>query len=927
MFFFLNFSVPDGSAACDELFSVAIDHAHSKCIYSLVYVPIINQSANALRQQMLTMDEYMEYDGYRNELFVYTSEIELLKATMQLITIPNKLYYLVGYNSCSYDIKFLLMRCRYFNLTEEVQKFLWNEGYRYGANSIHIDVMRISRMLFKLPKYTLDAVSKHVMKECKADVDAVALRYTFHAMRKYNRLFPHGGLQPNGKEITYPSLRDAIHYNNVDTLLVTRLVMATKCITFFIGFANECGVSLSNMNGKFAQMQFKVINECFMVGLESGCFLCTFHHTTPTVHLPILINVEDNESTTKNVQQRDLYEQVLNLEDRLHNDSAIETKKYPGGANFCLGEFIVKNVQSYDYRIAYPLLIERANLSDETSTVYPANYLYNVYDFINCPSDYITYDYLSHSENTATKNKTLFYQYINEGLYAGGEFPFNKTELYRRQNSLVIVILIAHKHRGVLSTIIAKFNEKREYFKAQRKQYESLMGEIENKQTTMELLLNDNEIEMSRPTVDPVDDVEGSDASDFGDSTNESIDCVSNASNNNTEEDEASDFGDCSDTEITDCNEVNTVSHISNNSDILYTYDNDLLIIYTNGACIYNDTKLHALSNPIDTLRTIHHELALKYNYYSDLYQLSKTRISSIYGCIGKLNVPLAALITCMIRTMLINSAHYLTREHQCKVYYCDTDSIFLTNPVNPKLDLSYVLNQRYPLTEIEMKMIENCIFVQKKTYYYMIDDTLKYGQNKNGPPIWRTMVDFFVRRTEISNLKQIEIAFVDFFKFAYSKRSQIDLFTQDIKLRSEHKTNTPSKELHDYLRLHYPALAGSFKQRVFYYMKDDAVWDTIYRPFCELRENSFDRVNLFKFFDNMFKTVFNILKAHLRRNNEPHNINLTETSIRYMVYNKYLDVYNETFGKRINSGVVLESNALVHFDFVDEDDVNLLCN
>lgn len=83
----------------------------------------------------------------------------------------------------------------------------------------------------------------------------------------------------------------------------------------------------------------------------------------------------------------------------------------------------------YDYVTAYPLLMDRKNISDETTTIVSASILAQLYPKIRNTHTFKSYDYLCHNGLTKSETIILYYEYIYDGLYCGGEFPFTLNEL------------------------------------------------------------------------------------------------------------------------------------------------------------------------------------------------------------------------------------------------------------------------------------------------------------------------------------------------------------------------------------------------------------------------------------------------------------------------------------------------------------------
>lgn len=933
--------VPTGEDIDDVLFTASIHHVDARTLYTLVYVPVANRTPRSLMDEMLRLDAYPDYGPETNAIEVFTSEIDLLKRTMDLLHLGGLHHYLVGYNSMSYDIKFLLMRCHFYGL--HTDRFVWKDGYAFGFDQIHVDLFRIALMRYKFKKYTLGFVAKQLLQDDKVDVDAVALRYTFHRMRKRQRLYSHDDAE--GVKRGWPSLRDTLHYNNYDTLLVSKLIERTRAIDYLVGYANECRVPLYSMNTNYNLMQFKVLSECLVLGLGRRKFLSTLK-SSPRADMVIpvpgsVVNSSYDGVDTIEPQHQDFITASTDLDALMvdRRNASVEgatrygrggkKNKYPGGANFCLGQYNVTDVQSYDYKIAYPLLIDRKNLSDETSELMPANTLMFFYDFVVNRHQYTVYDYMTHVGDTKTETKVLHYQYLYCGTYCGGQFPFTKCELQRR--GAAPVILVWSGRRGVMSDIITVFNDNRENTKMKRKTLDGVIAKVE---ATLQAY------------VDLEDCVgEATAASDDGGAME-----VTSASADEDDDDDFDDFGEefadhVVETAATGRGESqdgveSTAAEAVQNVTERFRFENDIIQVFANGMCYIDETALRRTVRPVAVLKQLLQDVSMERDEHESSYRLQKSRVASIYGCIGSLKPRLAALITCMIRTALLQSGHYLIERHGCTVYFGDTDSLFLTNPSGE--DMSTTLNQMHPHTEIQMKTIQRCMFVQTKVYYYWSDGVIRYGHNSNGPKAWHDMVEHFAALRSITNSGDVKRAFIDFFTSVYRQISEqpgleaLLRVTQDIKVKSTYKTMTPANELKIYLSANYPALAGGFRHNVYYFHLPHDITKTVYRPSFELlakvdadaspddvRRIKLDRlkkVNLFKYFYTMFKTVYNIILFHVKRNNAPYNVTLNDSNVRSIMLSAYLDVTESNSSPPDEEAMDRMTRSLANEDDVDDE-------
>lgn len=314
-----------------------------------------------------------------------------------------------------------------------------------------------------------------------------------------------------------------------------------------------------------------------------------------------------------------------------------------------------------------------------------------------------------------------------------------------------------------------------------------------------------------------------------------------------------------------------------------------------------NEEELLNCPNRISALTDILNNIDLERNDISNAYDLFKATVSSIYGCCGKMIPVVAAGITCKTREALLASAQYC-RSVGRNILYMDTDSIMTTGGFN---DLSAELNNRFPHMEMEMKVASKCMFVQRKTYYKYEKGELKYGQNVNGPIAWRECVLYFYANQAISTNEDIYNAFLNFFMKCYAKLTSYttvcdefkNLIKQTIKTKSEYVTATVPAKFKAYLAKHYPEIAGSNKHEVYYHLENGVTFPC-FRPLIDLQSvGDLKYVNLFKYYQNMFTTLFNIIKFHVRRNNEPFNVTISSKYVRILMLKAFLVAYENTFG------------------------------
>lgn len=936
--------VPTGDEADDVLFTVSVHHANTNTLYTLIYLPlssaddgefktqknkILDDGYNTLEDETLNCssnddnDDNDHISGSKMEriLQIFDNEIALLERTMALLTLPrNQLHVLIGYNSMSYDLKYLLTRCTFYRMTRICNHFVWRDGLSYGWSQIHIDMFRVICLRYRFKSYTLDSVCSELIGHKKTGVNSVALRFSFFFMAKNNKIVTRAMSNP-----TLPSIVDTLHYNNADTLLVSRLEKSTQSIRFYLKHSQQCMVPLSTLATNYNKMQYRLWNECFAVGLRLGLFLSSFKSADATFACPCptryhatadRISVNINTVTLLNSGRDSIIESTMpekitdlqlatytrsefelkynknftvddgtvhissieNTTSKIHNTrifalarSMVRSKTpivkkstFPGGANFCLGHMECDNVQMYDYVAAYPTLMERCNLSDETVAILPADVLLALCPTLKNRAEYKLYDYMTHSGSRTTETSILYYQYIYDNLYSGQQIAFELSDLRARKKAPIIVVW--HGRVGVLSQIVAEFSKMRSNYRISRD------------------ILNDAVILVLR-TIDEID--ESADNRDDGQPKEKKCKIEHGGK---TQPNRCVTFAGSRCEYLPEyCSIVN--DHLSIDKHLLERHPR----------------KIASLNNLLKRLK-------LEANTASNAHDLQKSTNSSVYGCAG-IQIPvLAAVVTCLTRQTLLKAAKDLV-DWNHTVLYIDTDSVFTVAPVHRfDLDMSPQLNEKYPHMQIAMKTAAKCMFVKRKTYF-RIDQkcdvetgaTIKYGQNVNGPHAWKRCVLYFYNSCKnITTNFQLYSAFFLFFLNCYDtlhkaaatsiRAMQLDIM-QTIKVRNDYKSLSVLAKYKQYVNQNYPELSTAIKHEIFYMLSSENVSVAELRPITEIDSmDALRTVNLFKYYQNMFTTIYNIVLFTIKKNNMPYNVTVSQRYVLLLMLKGFLDAHSVTY-------------------------------
>lgn len=863
-----NHRVPDGTHIDDVLYSVSVHDISESKLYTLIYLPLPDKPE--ITANKIIDDNYDVVpkgqkcgDNVNNVLEVFINELALLKRTMQLVHKP-QLHILIGYNSINYDLKYLMNRCCFYQI--HMNEFFLRNSIVFGVHQIHLDLFRIVKMRYKLQNYRLNTLCQQILGEGKVGVSAVNLRHSFRHMYETGQY-----LTTKMSSDFLPSIPDTLHYNNIDTLLVSKMVQRTAAVEFALSRSEAIGTGLCHLMSVQHKMHYMVNHESFMVGLSKNCFLGQYQPNAVKVHGQVC------EGKTMTL--------TCHVSNRLMNarDETTQKKSFPGGANYCHGEYNLSKVNMYDYVVAYPKLIECANLSYETATIAPASFLLSIYDKIKGIDKWIVYDYMTHKGETKSETIILFYQYIYENMYVGDKFEFTREELHMRGNTLVI--LIWNGRPGTLSTIVRQFNANRVDAKNRARMLGSLVESLHQMRVEYDNMRMDMQMEEAAST-------SGTNYGDGG-----------GGSDSDDDEDD-DDFGFDIGFESTN----NIVESVPDNipatmgDTIQFSFTGDYIEAFQNLTTYIDKSKLFAVPDPVAKIEELIELVRSEYETYQNNYLMLKRSISSIYGC---LHPTIGALVTSLIRIHLLQTASWLVSLGH-RVHYLDTDSIMIvkgdgSNSGEGLPNLSSEMNRKWPWTEMELKVAEKCIFIRKKTYYKEENGEIMYGQNVNGPPVWNQCIKYFYEQNTIRHNDDILECFENFFRKCYNDimtqpNLMVSAVSQEIRIKSDYRTLTPSAKFVEYIRHNYPSIADAYSHQIYYHIGSSLLTPTL-RPICELETfDSLRNVNLFKYYQNMYATIFNIVKCHIRNNNQPFNLTLSNTSILIMMLNAFITVYREFF-------------------------------
>jgi len=506
------YRVPTGEDVDDILVTAAVYHQHTQTMYSLVYLPIKQNEFYKCEQELRTANnggsssggggdnnntvddsggcarQLLDSDNsnkpYHVQLEYFFNERDILTRTVQLLEVPHRYHYLVGYNSANYDIKYLLTRCVFYGLTSLVERFVYKHCYAYGVAQIHIDMFRVALMRYDLKDYKLSTVAQSLLATNKDDVNAVDIRYTFAGMREAGCVpdYSDAGMAFLARH-SWPCMRDIINYNEKDTLLVFDIALSTSLERYLDEYALDSGIAISSINENYKRVKYPLICWCERILLRVNAMLSHFKESTRQLKIPVARYVCDPTVPNTTRLEYDYrcvkYDSttLLGMRQVQHSNK----RRYPGGVNYCYGAFVVNNVVEYDYVQAYLHVIDKLNLSDETCAVVKASVLRALLAAhsprrraLLARHKFRVFDYRTHNGDNKVETRILMHQFIEENVNCGSEFDLaDDEELARRGDEPVILILC--DRQGVLSQAVKTLVDNRKNVKEQRNMLESFL--------------------------------------------------------------------------------------------------------------------------------------------------------------------------------------------------------------------------------------------------------------------------------------------------------------------------------------------------------------------------------------------------------------------------------------------------------------------
>lgn len=450
--------IPTGELYSDYISSASVsiyDNGHL-IQHSLVHIPLpvdVDIEQELKQNDPLKINENVD----EHHFYYFHSEYELLRKLFKLFEMGNKSYVLLGYNSKRYDMPYLLFRAMLLQMDESENFYIQHGIICYGYNMIHIDLMLIMMKFYKqeVENFKLNTIAEYCLKETKADVDAVAIRFTFEEILKSGKIKSFYGKQ-------IPIVSDIIYYNDVDTILLINLWNKLSYGTTIPDICKDYSISLSRLCQSEVNeyMQIKLFSKV----METGRFFSVYHKQI----------VFDNN--------------VINFEENITENQST----FSGGLNYCDSRSIYEKIYCNDFVAYYPYLIGGFNLSHETIAILRVDEIKMLSNLSRVLDDYIFYRFNNHKNDNKLATIMETREYINGSKYIGG--PIRFTDILNLSNHEKILI-INTRERGILVDIIESQNAIRDNVKLKFKNLESLEELISNQLIEKEFIVEGSEFD------------------------------------------------------------------------------------------------------------------------------------------------------------------------------------------------------------------------------------------------------------------------------------------------------------------------------------------------------------------------------------------------------------------------------------------------
>lgn len=841
-----DFRLPFGENKTDVINSIVlVDYKNnSDCVMHTIFnLPITNIDEQEKALDMIKNNKKTYKYITKRKCTLVNSEEELLRETFKLLDKQNY-YVAIGYNSKTYDMPFLLKRAIFLGMPE-MNKFYYKNGIiTYGTQMTHIDMYQVISKYYvnELPNFTLKTVSTNLLDSTeKVSFNARYLRYIYKQIEDANSI--HDG-EFKDYEI---NLSNMAYYNDMDSLIVLALWLEFQYEDFLLYVTRDYKLPFDRIaqTGVSEYLNNNIIYE----GLLRHT-ICTAHHNTQ-------------------ISYNDKFYVQTNL-NKLASSTKLESAGYGGGFNYRDKlEYQKDDVYAMDALAYYPEIISGFNLSHETTLLFTVQELINIIksnesEVIEMLKKCKIFRFCTHKNINATENindldlidnlsaKLYIFNYNDNGSI------INVQDLYSLNNDDRLLI-IDNDSLGLLSSLITHRNKIRGIAKNTKKALESqieLCDEI-----IMDLELNtkgDDDMEI-----------------DFDDD------------DNNIDENEDDGMEIDFDDDGADDDTTSKVFDINNYTIKKSPSEREEMYIVKSHYELLNKNDFMKFENPIECVKEYQNYIKNDYIRVNCHYRNMKIVNSSIYGLLGSQygilkGKNIAAAATMIGRKYIIEAAKF-GHEINCRLVYSDTDSVFFSikNSTHPK-PIRYIQDSINSLNSriiLNAKLYSNIFIMAKKKYIAQSGGIFSRGINKHGPVLWNQKLYEFYEKYICNDvdvyMSDVKNIFKNMFKDTYEQLKldkTLILCTMYIKNDGDYKTQTPAKKLIDRITKEVPSYKFDNKITYFHIFKNNPHNAEFGLDF-ELDKFDLKKLNLYKFYSSIIKTLFTILSQAINITNKKRGI------------------------------------------------------
>ncbi len=844
--------VPMGNFVADHIMSVTV--VIDDTLHTIFNVPVEDEEEEEIlkvKTYLKLVDSSDYYKVKHRFAHVVTDEVSLLTKMFEILNTIEGAYICLGYNSRGYDMPYLLNRCVYLNMPQ-AKNFLYLNGILiYGLNMLHFDLNQIviKYLAHELGNYSLKNVAQKLLDKDiqKVDFNARNLRYIYKYINERNHV--NNGRFDNvmcnqhhdAWEVDFKTLAK---YNEMDCLVVLALWDKLQYWDFLrytskLFFLPLTRTTLSKLN------EYLSGNMIFM-GLKNATVFSRHHDQQSVINDTMIMSL-------------DMARVVSSSEEQEAEGS------YGGGFNYRKGKASYSTVHAMDAQAYYPSMISGLNISHETcgmirvgdfnvicstssSSFHPENYMFIT--FCNHKSGIVKNVSTSSSSLAKVESAIVPFAYVSGVLE---NCKFCTFEEVRTMDPEQKIVVINTNKRGIVSSIIEARNHLRDIARVTRKTIMNYLKKLKTVRTTL---------------------------------------CEQGGGDG-----------------VMNVNELRRVrSETQNEDEFVVQLHLDLIDV----------SKFKTFKNPLQTFDMYQEHVNAEFVRLDSHYRNMKLLNNSIYGLLGSSYGTMkgknnAAIVTMCGRKFIIDAAKIGNTINGRNVY-SDTDSVFfdLSDAIvnDPATFIVDNVAKLHNCVKLNVDIYKDVFIVGRKTYIATGEDGAVFsrGINRNGPWLWKYMMDKLYYRFIVEKCEMNSEGVFDLMKEIYHEtfekvREDKTLVLKSINVqdREAYKKDIPVTKLMDRISKTYPTYTFPKKIQCFFRICGD-VSEIHYALDFELPHTHVSKINIFKFYNNMFMTFFNLISYAIERTAfARYGVVIKYSSNTFKKVNKiaYIDTINELRNSR----------------------------